>query len=163
MVNPDGTGLRRVTAGPEYELLVDWSTDGTRLFYAVPGAEGMGLRSIDLASGAPRDLFVINAKDISAAFSPDGRQIAYLARLPASMAVGLFLASADGTSPRVIARLGDWAMPNPLWFPDGQWLIVSVVDPSPPTTPVIPSLINPSTCQAIPLVGLEGTVQDWSR
>ncbi len=163
LINPDGTGLRRVTAGPEYELLVDWSADGSQLVYAAPGPQGLRLRSIDLAGGAPSELFVIDAKDISAALSPDGLQIAYMERLPGSMEYGLFLAAADGSQPRLLALFGGLAITHPVWSPDGGWLLVNVTNIGQVSPATVPMLIDPSACQAIPLAGIDGTVQDWSR
>jgi hypothetical protein len=47
---------------------------------------------------------------------------------------------------------------HPVWSPDGQWLIVSVVEPYKPTSPV---LVNPFTCQLIPLAEVKGEIQQW--
>ncbi len=163
VVNLDGSDLRRVTAGPEYELLVDWSADGSRLIYAAPGPEGLSLRSIDAAGGTPEQLFVIDAKDISAARTPDGQRLAFLERLPGSMDSGLFLSALDGSQRSLIAQLGEWVITNPVWSPDGRWLLVSIMNTTLSSPPIVPTLIDPSTCEAIPLTGIEGMVQGWSR
>jgi len=163
VVQLDGSGLRRITADPEYDLLIDWSADGLRLFYAALAAEGLSIRSVDLIGGQPTQLFLIDAKDISAALSPDGAQIAYMARLPESMESGLFLANLDGSQARLLAQTGAQAITNPVWSPDGRWLLVNVAGPDPMAPQTTAALIELASCQAIPLLGLDGTVQGWSR
>ena len=162
LVNPDGCGLRRLTDSPDYELLLDWSADGSRLYYAVPGPDGLSLRSLELAPGAVRDEFVMDAKDLSAAFSPDGRHIAFVGRLPSAMGYGLYLAQAKGSDRRLIAQLDQWGLSDPVWSPDGRWLLVNIVNNDVPDFETTPALINAETCQAIPLQGIEATVQDWA-
>jgi hypothetical protein len=162
LVNLDGSGLRRLTDDPDYELLLDWSAEGSRLYYAVPGPDGLSLRSLELASGAVRDEFVVDGKGLSAAFSPDGRHIAFVGRVPGAMGYGLYLAQANGSDRRLIAQLDDWGLSDPVWSPDGQWLLVNIINNDVPDSEITPALINPETCQAIPLEGIEATVQDWA-
>ncbi|HEY4665718.1 MAG TPA: hypothetical protein VIH26_00310, partial [Anaerolineales bacterium] len=162
LVNPDGSGLRRLTDDPDYELLLDWSADGSRLYYAVPGPDGLSLRSLELATGVARDEFVVDAKGLSAALSPDGRLIAFVGRVPSAMGYGLYLAQANGSDRRLIAQLDHWGLANPVWSPDGQWLLFNIVNSDVPDSEITPALINPETCQAIPLEGIEATVQGWA-
>jgi len=161
VLNLDGSGLQRVTQGPEYELLVGWTADGGSLLYGVPGPGGISLRSVDLLSGEIRDILAFDGKDAWAAFSPDGEWVAYLARVP-GMDYGLYLARLDGSEPRLLAQLDYWGIEGPVWSPDGDWLLVNVVNPDLPVAEITPALIDPGTCQAIPLRGIDGTVQDWA-
>jgi hypothetical protein len=162
VVNLDGSGLQRVTEGPEYELLVGWSPDGGSLVYGVPGPGGISLRSVDLVTGAVRDMLAFDGKDAWASFSPDGESVAYVARVPGALGYGLYLARPDGSEPRLLAQLEHWGIEGPIWSPDGNWLLVNVVNSDLPVAEITPALIDPGTCQAIPLTGVDGTVQDWA-
>lgn len=157
----NGPGPQRVTEGPEYELLVGWLPDGQTLSYAFPGPEGMHLRFLDRSTGAVRDGFVFDSKGASAAISPDGGTIAFVGRVPGRMGYGLYLARLDGSDRRLIAQLDDWGISDPVWSPDGAWLIASIANADVLKPEVVPALINLETCQAIPLPGIEGYVQGW--
>jgi hypothetical protein len=161
VVNLEGSGLQRVTEGPEYELLVGWTTDGGSLLYGVPGPEGISLRSVDLRSGGTRDILAFDGKDAWASFSPGGEWLAYVARVPGAD-YGLYLARPDGSESRLLAQLDHWGIMNPVWSPDGDWLLINVVNADLPVAEITPALIDPSTCQAVPLTGVDGTVQDWA-
>jgi hypothetical protein len=161
-VDPDGSALRQLTDGPEYELLLGWLPDGTALYYAVPGPDGLTLRFLDLVNGVTTEGLVLNAKGASAAISPDGERIAFIERLPGSMDIGLYLARLDGTQRQLVAQLGHWGLSNPIWSPDGDWLMVSFQDADLPDAATATALLDPMTCQVIPLDGIDGTVQGWA-
>jgi Tol biopolymer transport system component len=163
LVNADGSSMQRVTAGPEYELLIGWLPEGQTLAYVFLGPEGLQLRFLDLITGAHRDGFVINAKGANAAISPDGQKIAFVERVMGGMDYGLYVAQLDGSDRRLIAQLDHMGLSNPLWSPDGTWLIVGITYPAQLNSGVVTALINPATCEAVPLEGIEGHVQDWSR
>lgn len=161
-VHPDGSGLERVTQGPEYELLVDWTSDGSGHYFGVPGAEGLTLRLLDLATGTARDLFTIDAKEAFAAISPDEGQIAYVARVPGSMGYALYLSPLDGAAPRLLVQADPWSVTLPLWSPDGKWLLVTLASSSSAQAEMMPALLAPETCQAVPVGGITGYVWDWA-
>ena len=163
LVNADGSGMHRVTDGPEYELLIDWMPDGKSLAYVFPGPEGLQLRFLDLMTGEQRDGFVIDAKGANVGISPDGEEIAFVERVAGGMDQGLYIAQMDGSDRRLIAQLDHWALSDPRWSPDGAWLIVGLTNTDLPNSGVVTALINPFTCDVVPLEGIEGYVQDWSR
>lgn len=162
-VRYDGSGLERLTQGPEYELLLDWSADGKGVYYGFPSAGGVTLRYLDLARRTAHDLFTIEAKDAWAAISPDGERIAYIARAPGAIGYGLYLARLDGSEARLLVQLDHWGITHPVWSPDGRWLLVTVVNADRVQAENLPALIDPVTCQVVPLTGIEGYVQDWAR
>jgi Tol biopolymer transport system component len=106
VVNADGTGLRRVTHGPDGSP--SWSADGRTIVFGRRGqifrvrADGTGLRR--LARGSRPQL------------SPDGRTIAYLGGHG-----GVWLMDADGSRRRRLHRAGD-ANEAVAWSPDGRFL-----------------------------------------
>lgn len=160
IVEIDGSLPQRVTEDPQYELLVDWSPDGGSLLYGSPGPEGIGLYFFDLATGAVEDVTVFDGKDAWAALSPDGRFLAYLARV--GMDYGLHLGLSDGTGMRLIALLEGWSLSDPLWSPDGDWLMLTVTGYEGVEATLTPVLLSPTTCEAFPLEGIDGYVFDWA-
>jgi len=162
IIQADGSSLRRVTEGPEYELLIDWLPDGQSLAYVTPGPAGLQLRYLNIVTGEQREGFVIDAKVVNAAVSPDGAQIAFIERREGGMDTALYVASLDGSSRRLIAWLGPWSLSDPRWSPDGTWLSLGITNTDRAQSETLTAAINPTTCEVLPLKGLKGYVQDWS-
>ena len=107
-------------------FLVDISPDGTELLM-LADRQIVGLTSapsplwiVPFLGGTPRPVGDLRADD--AAWSPDGRMIAY------TVGAELFLTGTDGSNPRKIwTAAGD--VSYPAWAPDGGSLRLSVVDP----------------------------------
>ena len=107
-------------------FLVDISPDGTELLVLanrqLEGAVSAPspLWIVPFLGGTPRPVGDLRASD--AAWSPDGRTIAY------TVESKLFLAGTDGSNPRQIwTAAGD--AEYPAWAPDGGRLRLTVVDP----------------------------------
>ena len=81
LVNADGTGLRRLTAG-EHDSQPRWSPDGTRLAF-VRGAEAGKpgqLCVLPMEGGEASPLTKLEKGAADPAWSPDGRRIAFTSR-----------------------------------------------------------------------------------
>jgi hypothetical protein len=163
IVNADGSGMQRVTSGPEYELLVDWLPGGQTLAYVFPAPTGLQFRFVDLANGATLDGFVINAKVANVGISPDGLRIAFVERVEGGMDLALYVAQLNGSDRHLVAQLGQWALSNPRWSPDGSWLSIGITNTDTLGASAVTALINPDTCEVVSLAGVEGYVQDWSQ
>jgi TolB protein len=161
VANADGSGLRPVTSGVEYELLAGWSPEGARLYYAVPEAAGLTLRSLDLATGAVDELFTVGSKDVPS-LSPDGQWVAYADRVFGAMNYGLYLRSVDGSAPRLLAHVEGQIIAGHLWSPDGRWILASIYDSAGLDPRPLPSLIEVDTCRVVRLPWLAGYVQGWA-
>jgi Tol biopolymer transport system component len=107
-------------------FLVDISPDGTELL-VLANRQVVGIAAapspvwiVPCLGGAPRPVGDLRASD--AAWSPDGRTIAY------TVGAELFLAGTDGADPRRI-----WTAAGnlyfPVWSPDGRRMRLSVIDP----------------------------------
>jgi Tol biopolymer transport system component/polyisoprenoid-binding protein YceI len=74
VVDADGSGRTRLTAGPEYDLTPAWSPDGRRIAFARDGDIYVmapdGSDVARLTSGA--------ARDAAPSWSPDGRRVAFV-------------------------------------------------------------------------------------
>jgi Tol biopolymer transport system component len=121
----------------------------------------MGLFRLDLATGEADEITVFDGKDATAAFSPDGRSLAYLARV-SGMDYGLHVGPSDGTEMRLVALLEGRTLSDPLWSPDGEWLMVTVTSYVGAEATLTPALLSPATCEVFPLEGVDGYVFDWA-
>jgi hypothetical protein len=165
IMDAEGSNIRRVTEGREYEQLVGWMPTGHTLIYAFQsGEDEMRLRFLDLDAGSVEEGFVFDkSKAGDAAISPDGRQIAYTASIRGMLGYGLFIANIDGSEPRLLAQSDHWSISAPVWSPSADWLMVNVTNDNRPNPDIGLALIDPETCEAFPLTGIEGHLFGWSH
>src|SRR5215212_3068239 len=77
-VNPDGTGLERLTDSPAYDDQAAFSPDGKRLVFVSSRADGTAdLFTMDVASHKTRPLTSGAGGDFRPSWSPDGQWIAF--------------------------------------------------------------------------------------
>ncbi len=122
-----GGDVARIPVPFRRPFVVDVSPDGTELLVVGnredPGTVAVprSLWIVPVLSGTPRPVGDIRAFD--AAWSPDGRTIAYTAE------GALWLVGTDGSNPRKIWTPGG-RVTYPVWAPDGRCLRVTVIDVS---------------------------------
>jgi dipeptidyl aminopeptidase/acylaminoacyl peptidase len=116
------------------------SPDGRTVVYAVvnndrPGRPYSQVWLLDVPSGQSRRLGGDNDTASEPHFSPDGRRMAYIGRIPAGS--GVIVANADGSDPQVIAPVSGTNHPLPssgnrlAWSPDGTRLAFVSATPGP--------------------------------
>ena len=164
VVNADGTGLQKIETGSVRVNPIGWLPDNQTIIFGAQVGDIYNLyehvfKTYSLQTGETKSLFPITIKTPRGAISPDGQWIAFNARLFGENLDGVvFISRLDGSQRKLVAMLDDTLAFHPVWSPDGQWLIVSVVVPYKPTSPV---LVNPFTCQVVRLENVRGEVQSW--
>jgi hypothetical protein len=164
IINIDGTGLQKIETGSSRVQPVGWLPDNQTIVFGAQVGDIYNLyehvfKTYNLQTGETKSLFPITIKTPIGALSPDGQWIAFNARLFGSNLDGaVFISRLDGSERKLVAMLDNTLAFHPIWSRDGQWLIVNVVVPYKSPRPV---LVNPFTCQIIPLAGLDGEVQGW--
>ena len=164
LANADGTGMQKIETGSPRVNPIGWLPDNQTIVYGAQVGDIYNLyehvfKTYNLQTGETKSLFPITIKTPRGAISPDGQWIAFNARLfGANLDGAVFISRLDGSERKLVAMLDDTLAFHPAWSPDGQWLIVSVVMPYKPTSPV---LVNPFTCQVVRLENVRGEVQSW--
>jgi Tol biopolymer transport system component len=158
-VNPDGSDLRQLTDGADANYAMTWMPDGKRLIYNLVSGERASLHSIDVQTGEVSLISEVGSGSVD--ISPDGTRLAFQENLPLDK-YGLFVSDADGSNRRMLADGDPYVVTVPAWSPDGNWVIATVHDPDPNKRPVaMLTLIDPDTCQIIPVPNLSGYVTSW--
>jgi hypothetical protein len=164
LANADGTGLQKIETGSPRINPIGWLPDNQTIVYGAQVGDIYNLyehvfKTYNLQTGETKSLFPITIKTVTGAISPDGQWIAYNARqFGANLDGSVFISRLDGSERKLVAMLDNTLAYHPVWSPGGQWLIVSVVEPYKPTSPV---LVNPFTCQVVRLENIRGEVQSW--
>lgn len=133
IVGADGSGERTIL-GPGSYSTPDWSPDGSEIVLAQDKDDGTRELIIISPSGtALPTLPDRHASDEDPAWSPDGQRLAFVSNCLAPGCINiisdLWVMNADGSSPLQLTagvEYGDDAF-SPVWSPDGQWLLFSMV------------------------------------
>lgn len=160
-INPDGSGLTRITDANGDEQLISWTPDGTGLYYGVNVETGISLRKVDIASGTITELFTIPNRrayeDVD--FSRAEGKVVYHARENLSDAI--YISNIDGSDRRLFAQMGSWVTVSAIWSPDGKWLIVVILPTDAPDQPKQLALVNVQDCRIIPLNWSAEAIYEW--
>jgi Tol biopolymer transport system component len=128
-VMPVGGAPVNITHDAAYDCDPAWSPDGSELVYSSDKAGGLlQLWLRDMKTGRERQLTHISTQPISAAFSPDGKRIAYLDVDGMWRRSGVAVVDvATGKVSQVHASI--FAPGAPAWSPDGKRIAVAMVAP----------------------------------
>jgi len=132
---------RRITDTPEQERSVTFSPDGRSLLYASERGESWNLYRTDLTDdGEPsffnatafseKPVLVTEAETFQPAFSPDGKEVAYLEDRVTLKVLNL----ASGASRTIVPGDANYSYIDGdqwyEWSPDGKWLLVEFLSPT---------------------------------
>jgi hypothetical protein len=165
LIAPDGSGRHRVGRGNALADIQGWLPDSSAILimaYDDVVMDGYHLQLIDIRDGSVETILTGVFVDGSAALSPDGARVVYQVRDFGKRSLSTYVARLDGTQRRLIATANDrWSFDNPVWSPDGKWLLVTVADASVPDGASYNALIGLDACDVLPLPGLTGSVSSW--
>ncbi len=148
---------RRVTTGDFDETLPSWSPDGKRIVFTSNRSKDpdrgydTNLYLVDAAAKAPAEpkaLTTFEGEDngqgqARPAWSPDGREIAYIQGGPVKL-IGygvrtLAVISADGGAPRIVTAGLDRNVSRPSWSADGKTIRLQIEDDETETVAEVPA------------------------
>lgn len=121
VVEPEGSGLTRLTVDPAADRSPSWSPDGSRIVFSRTTSEGSDLWVMDADGANQVPLATAEEDETEPAWSPDGSTIAYTQRTGGGSSA-IALMDADGDRRRSLAI----GLPNghsPTWAPDGSRLV----------------------------------------
>jgi dipeptidyl aminopeptidase/acylaminoacyl peptidase len=104
------------------------SPDGATIAFTVttrdlPKAQSAGhIWTMSAGGGAPRQLTLHEKGESAPAFSPDGKQLAFVSSRDGT--ANLYVLSLDGGEARKLTNIST-GVADPLWSPDGKWLAFS--------------------------------------
>lgn len=121
-VQPDGTGLHRLTNNTFVDLAPSLNSSGTTMcYYANPeGDYNIYTRSLDSAA-KPMQITDHPAPDVLPEFSPDDNQIVFMSMRDSSSR-DMFLMNADGSNVQALTDNEDYEE-SPSWSPNGKEIV----------------------------------------
>ena len=105
-------------------LSLDLSPDGKTILFDLLG----DLYTLPITGGEAKPLMTGLAFDSQPRYSPDGQRIAFISDRDG--ADNLWVADADGTNAKQLTNERQARIVSPVWMPDGQAVIVSLISPT---------------------------------
>ncbi len=145
VVNVDGTNERVIASPPDTKTALSfpaWSPDGQQIWLTrsliTPGAEHDEIDRVALSGGTPR-MVLDNARNVN--LSPDGKRMVFLRFDYKTLRSSLWVASADGSNPKMIMDDRAFAaIEGPRFSPDSTTIAFAASGAPQETLPGLQSL-----------------------
>jgi Tol biopolymer transport system component len=169
-INPDGTGVARLTDLPYTTLQPDWSPDGKKIAFMSenlsPRAFHFDIYTMDADGANQTRLTDYPEWDVDPAWSPDGTKIAFARFLPPRVIppplFDIHVMNADGTGVSAVTA-GPGYDRSPVWSPDGTTVAFSRHDADTVGGPGGLFLMKPDGADLRQLTyGSSDSFPDWS-
>jgi len=160
LADKNGNNLRPLTSSQDDNEAMAWMKNGQQIILTRKTSEGADVLSLDINSGSFTKLFSTSYIHSSIALSPDEKQVAYVDMLPGEV-YSLFVSNLDGTNKHLVATGSSVNVTHPYWSPDGQWLAATAHDLESEAGYSALVLINPDTCEVVPLPLKSSYVHTW--
>ena len=155
LISADGRRKRRLTEGPWRDSSPRWSVDGKRIAWLSDRGGVAAIRTRGIDAGDETEIAAGGNPPLEIAWSPDGKFLAYTARVPAKSqaawapfailpfldlgtpeSIEIFLAPSGGGPPRQLTHDSFVERGPPVWMPDGQWILNSAAPAPDPAKPL---------------------------
>jgi Tol biopolymer transport system component len=125
VVNPDGTGLRRLaqTNSSDYTTGVSWSADGRRLAFSAYRGSDPDIYIVQANGKRLRQVTFSRGVDVDPSWSPDGKHIAFETNRNGN--VDIYAIDATGRNAKRLTS-GAENEQDPSWSPDGTKIAYTV-------------------------------------
>jgi TolB protein len=135
-VGADGTGLTRLTDGPD-DRQPNWSPTGDRILFQrkEAGGDDWNIYTMSPDGTDMRRVTTSKASDTDASWSPDGKWIVYSSDHGGLQVPNIFIVSAEGGEPVRVTRDKKNENGAPSWSPDGKNIAFESHEGSEETTP----------------------------
>jgi len=128
---PDVVNFRGLTYSPDGNYIYFTRSDKSNPIYSY-------LWQMPALGGTPRQL--VRDIDSPVGFSPDGRQFAFLRRVPDKGEVHVLVAGVEGGGERILASLNAAGFEGPDWSPDGKTVAITTIGGTKVTRRVISAI-----------------------
>lgn len=118
------SNLQQLTNDPGSKQDLSWSPDGARLLYSAPNADGdldIWMMDINKPEEAPLNISNLKGDDTHAAWSSDGRTIAFVNKSRFTDYLQIYFINPDGSNWRRVSQ--DFIEYAPIWSPDNKVLL----------------------------------------
>lgn len=132
-INPDGSGLKRLTDAIGYDAEGSFSTDGKHIVFCSKRTGHLELHIMDADGSNVRKLTEVpNCYNGGPFFSPDGKRVIFRSDRKEKERLQLYVINSDGTGEKALTDNDKWIFWAPFWHPDGKHIIYTAADHTDP-------------------------------
>ncbi len=123
LMNPDGTGVRRLTSSPAIDTEPRYSPDGRWLFFTSDRGGSPQIYRMPASGGEPQRVTFEGSYNVSPRISPDGTKLAYITRNSGKFQVALL----DFTNQQTQVITDSERDESPSFAPNGRMILLATV------------------------------------